>query len=60
MGNNYVNRVVIENAVHLGVEADVEALKACDKADADCVFATWQHAVCHIIQIICTAGATNR
>lgn len=35
--------------MHLGVEADVEALKACDEADADCVLATWQHAVCHII-----------
>jgi len=40
---------VISNAMHLGVEADVEALKACDEADADCVLATWKHAVCHII-----------
>jgi hypothetical protein len=46
--------------MHLGVEADVEALKACDEADADCVLATWKHAVCHIIKIICTASAANR
>lgn len=44
--------------IYLVVKADIEALKASDKADADCVFATWQDAVCHIIQVICSTQAT--
>ena len=36
---------------YLVVQIHVEALKACDEADADCILATWQHTVRHIINI---------
>ena len=42
---------------YLVVQTHVEALKACDEADANCILATWQHTVRHIINIICTSTA---
>lgn len=44
--------------IYLVVQADIEALKASDKANANCILATRQDAVCHIIQVICSMQAT--
>lgn len=44
---------------YLVVQTHVEALKACDEADTDCILATWQHTVRHIINIICMSTADH-